>query len=547
MLVVEDDPGIATQLVRGLERAGYTADSVAMGAEALRRPPSDVVLLDLGLPDIDGIDVCRRLRADSDTAIIVVTARGEEADRVLALDEGADDYLVKPFGLAELLARIRAVLRRGQRPGAAAAEVLRHGPLSVDLRTRRVTISGADVALTPKEFAILECLITDPGRLISRQEIVERAWDEHWYGPTKVLDVHLAALRRKLGDPALIETVYGHGFRLADRETAPGRGRGSRVTGRSDGHDQAGRMTRRIALALVLLTAAVLVAAVVPLALGAIAHERDAFVQDTARPPTRSPRLAKEPLENHGDGPALSDAMRDAERNGDEVLVAEPGRPARAQALPGRAGQRRLAQARRRGGTRQHGPTSELTKNAVIAVETIWGNGKLCGTQIGTVVLERPTGPLNQNIANLWLYLSALGGGALVAAVLVAIYLARWVSRPLARLDAAAGKIADGDLTRPRADRVRAARAAPDGRHLQHDGRTARDPGARAPGDAGRRLAPAPHPADRAPAPPRPARHRRLAVHRGRAGRGAGGDRPVVAAGRRAACHRPGRGADRAA
>ena len=213
VLVVEDDPGIATQLVRGLERAGYTADSVAMGAEALGRPPSDVVLLDLGLPDIDGVDVCRQLRQSSDTAIIVVTARGEESDRVLALDEGADDYLVKPFGLAELLARIRAVLRRGSRIGG---ELLRHGPLVVDLRTRKVTINGSDVALTPKEFAILECLATDPGRLVSRQEIVERAWDEHWYGPTKVLDVHLAALRRKLGDPTLIETVYGHGFRLAD-------------------------------------------------------------------------------------------------------------------------------------------------------------------------------------------------------------------------------------------------------------------------------------------------------------------------------------------
>jgi DNA-binding response OmpR family regulator len=213
VLVVEDDPGIATQLVRGLERAGYKAQSVAMGAEALTRPPSDVVLLDLGLPDIDGVDVCRQLRQSSDTAIIVVTARGEESDRVLALDEGADDYLVKPFGLAELLARIRAVLRRGQRPGG---EMLRHGPLTVDLRTRKVTVNGGDVALTPKEFAILECLATDPGRLVSRQEIVERAWDEHWYGPTKVLDVHMAALRKKLGIPSLIETVYGHGFRLAD-------------------------------------------------------------------------------------------------------------------------------------------------------------------------------------------------------------------------------------------------------------------------------------------------------------------------------------------
>ena len=184
-----------------------------MGCEALARPRTDVVLLDLGLPDIDGVDVCRQLRQSSDTAIIVVTARGEESDRVLALDEGADDYLVKPFGLAELLARIRAVLRRGQRSGS---ETLRHGPLMVDLRTRKVTVEGNEVALTPKEFAILECLATDPGRLVSRQEIVERAWDEHWYGPTKVLDVHMAALRKKLGVPSLIETVYGHGFRLAD-------------------------------------------------------------------------------------------------------------------------------------------------------------------------------------------------------------------------------------------------------------------------------------------------------------------------------------------
>lgn len=213
MLVVEDDPGIATQLVRGLERAGYTADSVAMGAEALRRPPSDVVLLDLGLPDVDGMDVCRRLRAGSDAAIIVVTARGEEADRVLALDEGADDYLVKPFGLAELLARIRAVLRR-RRP--AEPEVLRHGPLVLDLRTRQVSVDGRPVTLTPKEFGILECLAADPGRLLSRQQVLERVWDDHWYGPTKVVDVHIAALRRKLGAPGLIETVYGHGFRLGE-------------------------------------------------------------------------------------------------------------------------------------------------------------------------------------------------------------------------------------------------------------------------------------------------------------------------------------------
>ena len=210
VLVVEDDPGIATQIVRGLRRGGYDADHVMTGGEALRWGEPDVVLLDLALPDTDGVDVCRQLRQRSPVAIIVVTARGEEPERVLALDAGADDYLVKPFGLAELLARIRAVLRR-VRPGG---ELLRHGPLTVDLRTQRVTVSGQEIALTPKEFDILECLAADPGRVLSRQQILESAWDAHWYGPTKVLDVHVGSLRRKLGVPGLIETVYGRGFRL---------------------------------------------------------------------------------------------------------------------------------------------------------------------------------------------------------------------------------------------------------------------------------------------------------------------------------------------
>ena len=210
VLVVEDDPGIATQIVRGLRRGGYEADHVMTGGEALRWGEPDVVLLDLALPDTDGVDVCRQLRERSPVAIIVVTARGEEPERVLALDAGADDYLVKPFGLAELLARIRAVLRRVH-PGG---ELLRHGPLTVDLRTQRVTVSGQEIALTPKEFDILECLAADPGRVLSRQQILESAWDAHWYGPTKVLDVHVGSLRRKLGVPGLIETVYGRGFRL---------------------------------------------------------------------------------------------------------------------------------------------------------------------------------------------------------------------------------------------------------------------------------------------------------------------------------------------
>jgi DNA-binding response OmpR family regulator len=211
VLVVEDDPGIARAMARGLTGAGYGVQVVATGSQALSAAPVDVVLLDLGLPDLDGLEVCRRLRLRSDAAIIVVTARGEEGDRVAALDEGADDYLVKPFGLAELLARIRAVLRR-VRPSAPA--VLAHGPVVVDPRTRRVTVGGKQVALTPKEFDILECLVADPGRVVSRQELLERVWDANWYGPTKVLDVHMAALRRKLAVPGLVETVYGRGFRL---------------------------------------------------------------------------------------------------------------------------------------------------------------------------------------------------------------------------------------------------------------------------------------------------------------------------------------------
>jgi DNA-binding response OmpR family regulator len=210
VLVVEDDPGIATQLVRGLSRDGYAVDHVTTGRDALDRADPDVILLDLGLPDGDGVDICRRLRQRSRVAIIVVTARGEEPERVLALDAGADDYLVKPFGLAELRARIRAVLRRVQ-PGGGMRT---HGPLVMDVPARKVTVNGREVALTPKEFDILECLATDPGRVVSRQEILESAWDAHWYGPTKVLDVHVAALRRKLGVPGLIEAVYGKGFRL---------------------------------------------------------------------------------------------------------------------------------------------------------------------------------------------------------------------------------------------------------------------------------------------------------------------------------------------
>lgn len=212
VLVVEDDEQIAGRLAQGLAAEGYRVRVAGTGHAALSAAPgAGLVVLDLGLPDLDGLHVARQLRARSAVPIIVVTARGEEHERVRALDLGADDYLVKPFGLAELKARIRAVLRR---VSPASTGVYRHRGLVLDARARRVTLAGDEVSLTPREFDILAVLIDEPGRVVSREEIFSRVWDEHWLAPSKVLDVHVAALRRKLGDPALVETVYGRGFRM---------------------------------------------------------------------------------------------------------------------------------------------------------------------------------------------------------------------------------------------------------------------------------------------------------------------------------------------
>jgi DNA-binding response OmpR family regulator len=210
VLIVEDDAAIGGQLVKGLSRVGARARLVRDGASALQGAPAELVLLDLGLPDLDGVELCRLLRQRSATPLIVVTARGAEADRVAALDAGADDYIVKPFGFEELLARMRAVLRRTR----SDSGVIVHGPLRIDLPARKAWVGQEPVALTGKEFDILACLALEPGRAVSREEIFDRVWDEHWYGPRKVLDVHIAALRRKLGTAELIETVYGRGFRL---------------------------------------------------------------------------------------------------------------------------------------------------------------------------------------------------------------------------------------------------------------------------------------------------------------------------------------------
>jgi len=213
VLLVEDDEPIAESLTRGLKRYGFEVEWVRTGREALAVAPPDMVLLDLGLPDMDGLDVCREFRSRGDVPIIVISARAEETDRVVGLEIGADDYVSKPFGVREVIARMRAVLRR-VRPANALPDAPLSTRLAIDRRARRVHLDGAEVAFTPKEYELLAFLAEEPGAVFTREQIMEAVWDANWFGPTKTLDVHIGVLRRKLGDAVAVETVRGVGFRL---------------------------------------------------------------------------------------------------------------------------------------------------------------------------------------------------------------------------------------------------------------------------------------------------------------------------------------------
>jgi DNA-binding response OmpR family regulator len=216
ILLVEDDDAIASGLVRVLDAQGFPVRRLARGAGAVAAADAGVglVVLDLGLPDMDGIDVCRRLRnARPDLAILILSARDQELDIVAGLDAGADDYLVKPFRLSELLARVRAHLRRVDEAAPAPASVpLRAGDLSVDLAARRVFRGGDELALRPKEFDLLALLVAEAGRAVTRERIMREVWDTDWLGSTKTLDTHVLTLRQKLG-PDAITTLRGVGYR----------------------------------------------------------------------------------------------------------------------------------------------------------------------------------------------------------------------------------------------------------------------------------------------------------------------------------------------
>jgi DNA-binding response OmpR family regulator len=216
VLVVEDDEAIALGLVRVLEQQGFEAKHVAEGRLALpaTTPSVGIVVLDLGLPDVDGIQVCRELRrARPDLAILILTARDREMDVVAGLDAGADDYMTKPFRLAELLARIRAHQRRLEASSQTPAGRIEAGVVSVDVEARRAWVEGTELDLRPKEFDLLALLTSRAGRVVTREQIMAEVWDTNWFGSTKTLDMHVSSLRQKLPEEA-ISTLRGVGYRF---------------------------------------------------------------------------------------------------------------------------------------------------------------------------------------------------------------------------------------------------------------------------------------------------------------------------------------------
>jgi len=219
VLIVEDEDAIALPLAEGLSREGFDVVRAATGAEALAAAEPDIVLLDLRLPDMDGLDLCRQLRERSQLPIIIVTARGEEADRVVGLELGADDYVIKPFSPREVVARVKAIARRAGLTSANAPVMLTYERLEIDQAAREARVDGVDVGLKPREFALLLELAVNPGVALSRSTLLQRVWGYDFDGDERTVDVHVRRLRLKLeereGLPMLLHTVHGFGYRFA--------------------------------------------------------------------------------------------------------------------------------------------------------------------------------------------------------------------------------------------------------------------------------------------------------------------------------------------
>jgi two-component system, OmpR family, alkaline phosphatase synthesis response regulator PhoP len=224
VLVVEDEASIASFVSLYLKNAGYAVRTVGTGQEALDQAESerlDLIVLDLMLPDVDGIEVCRRIRKGSDVPILMLTARDEDVDKIIGLEVGADDYLTKPFNPRELVARVKSILRRSVSEGREVeSKQLKHGDLEIDAGRREVRVSGEEIQLAPKEFDLLWELLDHKGLVLTRDQLLERVWGYTFAGDTRTVDVHVRQLRRKLGEASPIVTVWGVGYKVAPSRDA---------------------------------------------------------------------------------------------------------------------------------------------------------------------------------------------------------------------------------------------------------------------------------------------------------------------------------------
>ena len=223
ILVVEDDPRISDVLVYALKADGYEVETAQRGREGIemaRRISPGLIVLDVGLPDLDGFEVCRTLRKETDVPVIFLTSRSDEIDRVVGLEIGGDDYMVKPFSPRELLARIKAIRRRNQKepatPKSESGNELQYGPIRIQPDKHRISCGGSEVVLTAQEFKLLELLIKHPGRVFTREQVLNRAWGDDGFVTDRTIDVHIRSLRRKFGDLEFIETVRGVGYRARE-------------------------------------------------------------------------------------------------------------------------------------------------------------------------------------------------------------------------------------------------------------------------------------------------------------------------------------------
>ncbi len=426
LLVVEDEAAIVAPLVEGLERSGFDVTVARTGGEALRSTEEiDLVLLDLGLPDIDGVDVCRTLRARGDTPIIVLTARGAELERVLLLELGADDYVVKPFGFRELVARMHAVLRRSlaRMEAGTADQPQEIGPLTLDRRSRRVSVSGTEVTLTPKEFDLLAKLAEDAGAVVRRQRLIEEVWDEHWWGPTKTLDVHIASLRKKLGHPDWITTVRGVGYRF----------------------DAA--MTRRLLVTYLTITLFGLALFGIPLGLTFAHRERDRLLFEIERDADTIAATVQAPRQSNSALPAAQ-ILAYATRTGGRVIVvdtagssifdtdAPEGPPIDFSSRP------EIQQAL--GGNRVDGSRYSNTVGTHLLYVAVPTNDD--GRVNGAVRITYPTATLDARVRRVWAQMTLLGLAVLVAVTIAAFLVARSITRPVRRLEEATDRLASGEL-----------------------------------------------------------------------------------------------------